>query len=516
MSKLKRSLGHLSATLLVAGTLSCGTGEPPPSEPKLSPPSVLALSTYASSLGSPIDVHGTSFPALDEAKTTLHFSGTFTPANGGPAETVDLEVEPRRVDASTLRWTSFGPYANPFSAQGNQIGAFEGTVAARVYSSDGSMAEDESPLDLRFDVAPSIIVRELQPLSATCSGPVTRALGGAAYRLRIEAAGFDPVSITYTIAAPALRMAPVSVRHVATGRYDGVGERGDFFLPEVPDDIQSYDAIVAIVATDTEGKTRQTSFAISVHRPIEVYYNGNVDVAEVLAPVPVSACIPGGESGRSVEYSETIQETRSRNYQLSWNESWLDSHTVSSGSSQTIGLEESNGVGFSTTDEENWNWSLGAEISGEFSLSKLVSVGMSVSGSVGGGGSRSQTGSANREQGVNQSTTTTDTEEASSSVGGGTAESFSWDVSSSQSISRGFGGTVIARHYGVFYRQTLRLLRRAAVVTYNQCGAANVVGDVDFSDWAWSPDLALATSCPPLPESNLPKAQCLIPPCGVE
>ena len=88
-----------------------------------------------------------------------------------------------------------------------------------------------------------------------------------------------------------------------------------------------------------------------------------------------------------------------------------------------------------------------------------------------------------------------------------------WDVSSSQSIARGFDGHVIANTFGVFYRQTIRLTRRAAMVAYNQCGVAEVVGDVDFTDWAWSPDLALGDSCPPLPASNLPPAACYVPPC---
>ena len=62
----------------------------------------------------------------------------------------------------------------------------------------------------------------------------------------------------------------------------------------------------------------------------------------------------------------------------------------------------------------------------------------------------------------------------------------------------------------------MRVLRRAAVVTYNQCGSASVVAELDFHDWAWSPDLALSNACPPLPTSNLPDAVCYVPPCGGE
>ena len=98
-------------------------------------------------------------------------------------------------------------------------------------------------------------------------------------------------------------------------------------------------------------------------------------------------------------------------------------------------------------------------------------------------------------------------------MGGSSEEGFRWEVRSSESIARDFGGTVIAGRYGVFYRQAVRLVRRAALVAYNQCGSAEVVGEVDFTDWTWAPDLAMADSCPPLPATNLPDAECFIEPC---
>ncbi|MCK6550736.1 hypothetical protein L6R52_33170, partial [Myxococcota bacterium] len=371
-------------------------------------------------------------------------------------------------------------------------------------------------LELELDVEPSIVVRELDPVTASCTGPAKRALGGAAYHLRVEAIGFTPVTYTYTLSAPALDAAPLAIRHLASGRFDLAGERGDLVFPEVPDGMPSYRAIVTIQALGDDGRTRSTAFAIGVHRPIELFYDGNVDVAEILAPVPVSGCIPGGEAGRDVTYGESVSETRQRSYDVSWNESWLASHTVSSGGSQTVGASETNGVGFATTDGQSWSWSLGTTVSGELGLSDLVKVGVSVSGSVGGGGSTSVERSGNRSASLSAESTTTDTESATAERGGGRGESFSWEVSSTQSVSRSYGGRVIAGHYGVFYRQAMRLLRRGQLVTYNQCGAATVVGDVDFSDWAWSPDLALARQCPPLPASNLPEARCMIPPCSAD
>jgi hypothetical protein len=495
-------------------SVSAGCGfEPPPTLTKATVrPHLIALSTYEASVGAVIDAYGSGFPQGGEASTSIIFRGRFT-SEGGTSSPVDLEVDARAVDGSTLRWTTFGPYTNPFSPSGASIGVFQGTAAARLKLKDGSIVGDSAPVDVRFKVLPSILVREFQPTTASCNGQVKRGLGGASYQVRVEAVGFEPVSFTYNLAYPSAGARPITLRHIAGGPYDQMGQRGDFQLPPVPEGSQSYGAVLTVQARDRHSAMHQNAFAITVHRPLEVYYYGNVEVAEVLAPVPVSGCIPGGEAGRDVEYNESMEETRSRQYELNWNQSWLSSHTVSSGRMQTIGLSETNGVGFSTTDGRNWNWSLGTEVEGTFGISELVSVGVKVNGSVGGGGSQSVENSASRQRGIDQSSTTTETTEINMQQGGQKGGSFNWQVSSSQTISRQFGGHVIAKTYGVFYRQALRLLRRAAVVTYNQCGAANVIADVDFHDWSWSPDLALGQSCPPLPASNLPSKACLVPPC---
>ncbi len=475
-------------------------------------PSVAALSTYEASVGTLVEVYGTDFPERSAGRTLLVFQGTFE-GEDGSSHPIDAEFETSRLDAGTLRWSSFGPYRVPFGP-GDQIGTFHGEVFARLVTVDGDVLEDESRVPVSFRVQPSILVHELQPVTASCGGPITRAIGGASYRVRVQALGFTPQSFTYTIAAPAVDgFEPVSIRHAATGPFDAVGEYGDFQMPDVPDNMLAYGAVLTVQATGEDGRVRQSAFAIGVHRPLEVFYNGNVAVAEVFAPTPVSACIPGGEAGRAVEYNESMTETRSRAYSMSWNESWLRSHTVSESSTSTVGLSETNGVGFATTDGESFRWELGGEVGGTIGISKLVSLGVKATFGVGGETRHDTTSSTNRESGLTRSETTTDTESATDTVGGGSAETFSWEVSSSESVARGFGGTVIAGTYGVFYRQTLRLMRRAVMVTYNQCGAAEVVGDVDFTDWTWSPDLALGDACPPLPESNLPQAECLISPC---
>lgn len=505
---------RLASTFLLLGSAACG-GEslsPPDQAPPPVTPNVLALSTYDASVGTLVEVYGEHFAVPVTANVELVFEGTFTGADGS-SNPVSYVAPAKGVDPSTVRWTGFGPFANPFSSNGNVTGTFDGSVTVRITDSDGSVSEDPEPLPISFSVKPSVLVKGFQPLTASCNGNVLRGVGGAAYRVAVETMGFDPASITYTLSAPALQMPPVAVRHVVEGKYDTVGDRGNFVLPPVPDDLPGYGAILTVQARDADGNVYQNAFGFTVHRPLEVYYNGNVEVAEVYAPTPVSGCIPGGVNGRNTSYTESQAETRARNYAVSWNETWLSSHTVAAGSQETVGLSETNGIGFSTTDGESFRWSLGTEVGGTFGLDKLVSVGVKANAEVGGERSRSTNNSQNRTTGVNQSTTTTETESISQSAGQQQGEQFAWTVSSSEVISQSFGGHVIAGTFGVFYRQTLRLTRRAALVAYNQCGYATVVGDVDFVDWTWSPDLAMGNSCPPLPPSNLPSAVCYVPPC---
>lgn len=507
----------LTLGLSAAMGLACGSGPediqstdaPPTAQAK-----VLALSTYQASVGTLIEAYGTDFPRTVDGTTLLHFAGTFRTASGAN-EPIDMAVPVRRVDSGTLRWGNFGPYQNPFS-RSNEIGWFRGTVGARVIERDGTVREDPEPTQIDFEVKPSIIVHDMQPVTATCDAGVLRGIGGAAYRISVEAVGFEPETFTYIISAPALSMEPLKVRTVANGAMNTIGDRADLVLPPVPEGTPAYGAIITIQAQGKDGRFVQSSFGLSVHRPLEIFYNGNLAVAEVLAPVPTSGCIPGGTLGVNVSYTESQAETRSRSFAVSWSESWLSSHTVSQGSSDTIGLSERNGVGFSTTNGQSFNWSLGSEVGGTIGLDKLIQMGVKVNAEVGGSTDQSATQSANREQGVNASSTTTETESVSQSQSGSQGEGFGWSVSSSEVISRGFGGYVIPGTFGVFYRQTLRLMRRAVLVAYNQCGYAQVVGEVDFTDWTWSPDLALGEACPPLPASNLPRPECNISPCAGE
>src|SRR5262249_54336687 len=137
-------------------------------------------------------------------------------------------------------------YGNPFGMSGAEIGAFSGTVALRAQLDDGTKLDDEAPADIHFAVKPSIVVRELEPMTASCTGPIKRAIGGAPYRIRVEAAGFVPTAFTYAFSDPIARGEGVAIRHLADGRYDRAGDRGDLIIPEVPEGVDSYSEVITV------------------------------------------------------------------------------------------------------------------------------------------------------------------------------------------------------------------------------------------------------------------------------
>jgi hypothetical protein len=100
-------------------------------------------------------------------------------------------------------------------------------------------------------------------------------------------------------------------------------------------------------------------------------------------------------------------------------------------------------------------------------------------------------------------------------TGTSAAEEETWVTTSSETVGIGFSGLIPRGRYGIFYRQTTRWVRRAEVRAYDLCGLASHLGELQFNEWTWAPDLAIADDCgsePPPP--NLPAAHCFIDPCG--
>ncbi|MSP72345.1 MAG: hypothetical protein EXR76_09200 [Myxococcales bacterium] len=101
------------------------------------------------------------------------------------------------------------------------------------------------------------------------------------------------------------------------------------------------------------------------------------------------------------------------------------------------------------------------------------------------------------------------------SVGDEVVESETWSSSSSDRTVTEFSGFIPNGKGGLFYRQTTRFVRRAEVKSFDLCGVASHLGELQFNHWTWAPELAIAErGCDETPKSAFPPATCFLEPCG--
>jgi hypothetical protein len=570
--------------ILIAGSGCAASEGQDPATLSTSKPHLLALSTYSASLGTPIDAYIANPAPSTTTKMELVFAGTFTHTDGRK-EPVNMAQDVTATAAGSVRWTSFGPFANPFTKIPD-VGAFSGTIALRTTGADGTQTLDDNPLLVRFEVKPSVILTDLQPTTASCSKPALRLIGAMPYKLKALAVGFKPTTIEYSFTIPSIvpddqgqpsvDLAPdgtpqtrvTRILHTMTSDTDAIDGNEVVVLPPVPADVPSYGVVFSVVARDDAGHQATSAFGMTAHRPLEVFYDGRFQLAQIYPATPVSACVPGGQQGRTVGYSEANTESRSRTLSVTMSKSltksdennWstsdgktittsstaTDNYSRTHGNTNTFNFDvnhtDQTGVNFhwNDTNTQTNGWVAGGNAGVNFKLFGLDAKAegkYEQNGSTSSAKSNGQDNYSNTSDGWNQgvsnatndsttadhseattdstAVTNTNTNGGSQSVQNGTSDSQNdvWTVSSSDTIGRTFTGQVIANTYGAFYRQLARYTRRAFVLEYDKCGESDVVGDLTMEDYVWAPDLALSDKCPPLPQSNFPPPQCFVPPC---
>jgi len=476
------------------------------------------MSTNHITVGQPIDFYGGNF--LNNTKNShseVHFVGTFT-GSSGKTYAVDQRIRTNWSDGNRIVWPFVGPYNNPFTGKdGDQLGTFEGDVTAiNVLGDTTSREEAESaPVHTTLKFDPGLVIKDFQPLEASCDEPAKRLLGGFAYKVTVEATGFTPVNFTYIINGETVNSLPRVFRTIAKGNTDTFGLNKELIFAPVPDGQPFYLVGFGIQALGTDGVTRQMELALGVHRPIEYIDSGEVSIAQIEPAKPDSGCLAGGDTnGATVSYTETHTETRTRTLGLTWDESWLDSVSNMNGGSHTT----TNSVNWNATHTESEGWTFGWEASttagAKGGIFGLAEASLSVTGGIhhdhnwGYSDSRSVGGDHSESDTESWATTTTQ----SHNVGKGSSDF--WAVSSADSKALQFTGLVLPHRFGVFYRQVTRTAIPGKVVAYNLCGNAEVVADAHFFDYVWSLELAQGDTCSPLPKSHLPEAECLLAPCG--
>jgi hypothetical protein len=484
-------------------------------------PSVSSISSQTLRVGDPVNLSGENFVDDDRGKTQFIFRGTYYRSDGNE-EQVDFTVEDVDImNPNEASW-KFGPYDVPFCQSGDQTGTFWGEIQAVTVPYEGTELVQNGSLNVELQVLPSIVVRSFQPTMADCLRRSDVILDHIPYKLEVVAVGFTPKNFTYTISEGALMSPnaedqayeePFEIQHTVSGKVDKLGEQEYLNFAPVPYGLHGYDTWIKVEAEALGGEQYSYLMPLTVRHPLVARYAGRVEVAQIYEAVPVSGCIYGDETGRTVQYTETHEEVREREYGTTLTAGWEHSYTQSHTDTYGEGGSQANTIGFSTTDGVSFGWNMNTEVSGSVGIDAIAKVGVSVGMGVSfeQRHEETQSGSYTEEANWNWSQAVSQSETASQTVEQSGTEVMR--VRSSNSESLNFSAELLPMKYGVFYRQTTRLVRRIEVVAYDLCGNWTEVGTMHLSDYTWAPDLAMGDSCPPFPESNLSSAQCFISPC---
>lgn len=360
----------------VSLVLAAGCGGEPVDETQAPPtrelpqPLLRMIAPTAIRAGEDMTVFGRGFADKALGQTRLLFEGTFQ-TTAGKLSQVRLDVTPTYESQGSVVWT-FGPNI-PFTTE-EDTGTFRGIVRAKNVGLDGREKQAPQPLSVEIQVLPSILIRQMRPASAGCPVGITATTDETRFIFELKAVGLkagsslSPLRFVYTFLKENFQFVgylsnqlgtdpeslfpkkgPVNVvddvyngntstlgsgvpRNVyiskggVTGSLSSITTGADQLfglthlttgaVPTVAGNYGAdyYDAIMNVVAMDSTGQQTKRAIKLRVHAPIEVDYDGNSKPVRSYDPVPVTGCIPGGDVGRDVTYSESTSETRSRRY----------------------------------------------------------------------------------------------------------------------------------------------------------------------------------------------------------
>mgnify|MGYP001293742511 CR=1 FL=1 len=168
--------------------------------------------------------------------------------------------------------------------------------------------------------------------------------------------------------------------------------------------------------------------------------------------------------------------------------------STTEGSSMTESSQEGLVYGSTTTD------GVSESISGTYGLQSQSTINQQTSET--NGSSESVTFNMNESLGLTEGVTE------------GSVESWgeTWSTSETSSELFSYSSKVPNARCAVVYRQTMRYVRRAQFYSYDLCGVRSLVGEADFNEWNWAPNIVIADAedCDngKVPPSSQPKAFC--------
>jgi hypothetical protein len=306
----------------VVAASGCNTG------PSLPTPALLGIVESHVQVGAPMTFVGAQLFPTEHSRSDIEFNGIFQPAKGGaPQQVRGVRVMPGREDASTLVLNYLGPYKNPFSADGTEVGQFIGTATAINRDDNDTRYEVRSqPIPVTLTVDPSIIISNFQPLDVTmsCPAPVKRVLGAFDYVISLRAAGFVPINFSVTISGEPDIPVPRTFRVPAQGNNASIGDDKNgafyFFFEAVPANRTFYDANLDIESLGSDGQVYSSHYVITVHKVIEYITTGKRQLAEYYRPQLVSECYPGSNNGVTYTWTSSSAETAERHADAHWSD----------------------------------------------------------------------------------------------------------------------------------------------------------------------------------------------------
>ena len=391
------------------------------------PPELVVVAPGEVSVGDQVQLIGKNF--LDPSHGTMraHFAGAFLLDTGERAQ-YEGDIPIQFVNRGLAQF-EFGPNVI-FAPQGDHIGSFSGTVTvtSQLGGTGGGGEEKSSPsIQVQMKVLPSVILDALHSVDAPCQG-VTRstvpstnlALSGRVIGMG-EASASSPITVRVHFVSPSLsaqfsrdmwydhwplmpseyshppdgdayfefpitsgnninldpknqqpsvtvnppvtigqqQYAQVKLYELMTGSLDGPGPAPVTFLME---------------ATTSDGGRAQRTIVVQIYNPGEIMtYDGNAHLVERYPADPVTGCVPGGDIGRTLSYSDGTSVSRSRSLSFRWDTQTSASVGFSVSGGAPLGVFNV-GANFSASWAQTFGVDSSETVTSEHSISQNLTV----------------------------------------------------------------------------------------------------------------------------------------------
>ena len=405
---MKATMGILGVTIFLF-TVACGGDEwDMPAPPKDNAwqnrtPSILMATPNSLAVGEKLVVLGQNFIDTKHGYLLLVLKGTYYDSSNN-AQVVDLQKKANVVNTGKATWTMYPNIV--FDRTGDHIGRFIGSVAVVNMGNDGTR-KYSARLPIKVQVKPSIILRVARPSNSNCQPIVAKTIENTGFSFNAEVVGLRagtkdaPLKFYWTFLAEQWKvsysygtMDPNTVfpkqgafvveDRVTSGRSSVVMDGGSRnFLIQVGSDMlgsaslktlktmavptmgNNYSATVNVVAVDASNKQALLQIPVNVARKASMTYDGIVKIRERFHPKPVTDCIPGGDIGRQVTYSEDKGETKARSMSFNYNANLAVNISPIPSNPFALGINFSAGFGVDVNASTSSSTSIGKSLSGQ-------------------------------------------------------------------------------------------------------------------------------------------------------